>query len=227
MKKAIIRAILCCSLLLMCGCKHMFETGTFYESYISKYYITASQTANLGSSFTKGYIDIPVVLYASRGETSEELGVRYKELSTRYGDTNFNSWVSYPSFRPCSWAFPFSKFTIVSDADFDEDHLAGTPLDDIVNIIYTTHKPFVENNYKHVDIRRSSNDYSGYKETKRLSELTPEDAIFMEPKSILLGFPVNPTIAQTHHFTVTIHLEGQEPYSFELDADFSSAESND
>ena len=106
-------------------------------------------------------------------------------------------------------------------------------MNDIVEITYITHKPFIENGYKHMsevdgvmqfDRDRATNDYSGDKVTKKLSELQSEDAIFMEADSFLLSFVDLPTSAQSHTFTVTVEFEHSEPYSFSFDMDFTSAE---
>ena len=149
---------------------------------------------------------------------------RHQELSLQYGDIGFDTWtaVDYPSIG--SWAFPFEVFDVISNADYDAGHPAGVSLNDIVEITYITHKPFIENGYKHTDASRPTNDYSGDKVTKRLSELQPEDAIFMEADSFLLSFVDLPTSAQSHTFTVTIEFENSEPYSFSFDMDFTSAE---
>ncbi len=158
---------------------------------------------------------------------------RHQELSLRYGDIGFNTWTAVDHPFIVTWAFPFEVFDVVSNADYDAAHPAGVSLNDIVEITYTTHKPFIENGYKHMievdgvmqlDKDRAINDYGGDKVTKKLSELQPEDAIFMEADSFSLSFVDQPTAAQNHTFTVTVEFENGEPYTFSFDMDFSTAE---
>ena len=121
--------------------------------------------------------------------------------------------------------------SIVSNADFDETHPAGTPLDDIVEITYNSYKHIIENDYT-LPEGRYWYGYCHSNETKLLSEFVKEDAIFMESRdfdsiyktSFKLGVVQDPTLAVNHTFTVTIEFENSEPYSFSFDMDFSSAE---
>lgn len=67
-------------------------------------------------------------------------------FSQMYGDTSYNSTVherQHPAL-----AYPIEKMTIKCDKDFDAEHPAGEPLDDIVNLKYTTYHKFIESEYK-------------------------------------------------------------------------------
>lgn len=153
---------------------------------------------------------------------------RHRELSRKNGDVGFDREVDVTNYvhNPKVWNTDnlISTMYVVSNADYDDVHLAGVSMNDIVEITYSTHKPFIENGYKHTDANRSVNDYSGDWVTKRLSELQPEDSIFMEAGYFSLRFVEQPTAAQSHTFTVTIEFEHGEPYSFSFDMDFPSAE---
>lgn len=67
-------------------------------------------------------------------------------FSELYGDTHYTGQIS-------GWlhpviAYPIDKMTISCDADFDAEHPAGTPLDDIVNLEYSTYYKFINSGYK-------------------------------------------------------------------------------
>ena len=220
--------LFCCSILtLLLSC----DVGVYRESLIHCYLeIDPSGEAISYKEASSVKVVLPTSMYAQCLQyepTREEERVwkeKHQELSLQYSDIGFNAWTAldYP-FIGC-WAFPFKAFDVVSNADYDDVHLAGVSLNDIVEITYTTHKYFIETGYKHTDANRSVNDYSGDWVTKRLSELQPEDSIFMEAGYFSLRFVEQPTAAQSHTFTVTVEFEHGEPYSFSFDMDFPSAE---
>lgn len=218
------------------GCSNPFHLWEdYYESFVRRYWIIDKQdTAIVETSKSFVLIKLPHRVYARptpfRGDNlmEQELQVeRFDELSKRYGDINFNRWVSSEdSWLGTSWAFPFAVFEVVSNLDFDEQHPAGTPLNDVMTIRYYTYKLYIENGYKHTDERAiASNDYSGDWVTKPLSEFVPEDAIFMAPDyAFELYFVTTPTNEQHHHLTLTVGLEGEDPYTVEFDMDFGGSE---
>lgn len=161
-------------------------------------------------------LNIPTQVYAHQvsqqydGELNY-IHKRHGELSELYGDTSFNAWLIHDVVMTGSrsWAFPFEELSIVSDDDYDENHPAGTPLDDIVEIKYDSYRPFIESGYK--DTSTGSGPFYARTETKRISDIVPEDAIFMEPKSMVLIFPDRPTLSKHHRLTLTIKFESRRP----------------
>ena len=215
------------------ACNSLHPMEEYRETYVAAYCkIFHPNEAEICLNGSSVQVEIPTYIYARRSgalwepsnKEDDAMVEAYGELSKVYGDSGFNTWCAVDEPSLTSWAFPFEVFDVVSNADYDAAHPAGMSLNDIVEITYTTHKYFIENGYKHTDASRATNDYSGDKVTKKLSELQSEDAIFMEADSFSLRFVEQPTAAQSHTFTVTVEFEHGEPYSFSFDMDFPSAE---
>lgn len=71
---------------------------------------------------------------------------RAKELAEFYGDTSFNRENS--PFANSPLAYPIDKITISCDADFDAEHPAGKPLDDVVQLEFMTFYEYINNGYE-------------------------------------------------------------------------------
>ena len=67
-------------------------------------------------------------------------------FAKKYGDISYKGKVSEG--QHTALAYPIEKITIWCDEDFDAEHPAGEPLDDIVNLKYTTFHKFIESGYK-------------------------------------------------------------------------------
>ena len=72
------------------------------------------------------------------------------ELANMYNDNSYNRAI-HPGMTP-ALAYPIEKISINCDADFDAEHSAGEPLDDIAQLEYCSFYPFIENGYKHFPI---------------------------------------------------------------------------
>lgn len=73
---------------------------------------------------------------------------RYLELAHRNGDTCFY----HPTYSLWymdrgAWADNFRSLSIVSDADWDDNHPAGTPLDDLFEVSFAVYGPYIRNGY--------------------------------------------------------------------------------
>lgn len=244
--KRIFSTLVISSCLFLCGCEqiaseiHLFED--FYEYYIMNYYdIDYEEDVEVVSTRDSEFIvydlELPSKLFASRSSeaskyaTQEEVQERqeryqrHKEISQRNGEVGFNRWCSSePMFGPEGEVWNtdnlISKITIVSNGDFDEEHPAGTPLDDVVSISYDTYRPYIENGYVHPDSSRSEYDYNPYKEKVALEDFVAENSKFMSVKNISLSFHHKPTVAKQHTFEVTLYVEGKEPFRFSFSANF-------
>jgi hypothetical protein len=142
-----------------------------------------------------------------------EKKVIYETLCEKYGDTSFNRTVKlYTSnpFRPTAQAYSFVSINIVSNTDYDESHLAGTSLNDLVMINYKTFKPFIDSGYNGYE---GLNDYQQYSTAvqKTVSEIETNDLMLLNAmKSSLndysiafLAFEETPTLSKEHLITVT------------------------
>ena len=240
--KRFLYTIVICGCLLAGGCTVvgdlLWRDNVYFKSFIYRYddidYSKQPQVQK--ASWKTVRVELPSTIYARQNVWGyedvewQESHTKHQELSQRNGDVNFDTWAydsddAFVDICLCHTVWntdnPFSAITIVSDADFDDEHPAGTPLDDLVDIKYYTYRLYIENGYKHTDERAmTSNDYSGDWVTKRLSDWTLEDFMFMDTELFLLTVTTNPTIEQQHHLTVTIDIDGKDPYTFEFDLDF-------
>lgn len=239
--------------LCFCGCGIVQETGYLFESFVTGY-----NNIDYNAKPELRYIsdhEIAVILpteiyayYAWEGISErwkqdnpdwEVWNERHRELSQKNGDVDFNQIINLEvwghSVEVWNTDNLISSITITSSADYDIAHPAGVSLNDIVEITYTTHKPFVENGYKHtivvdgveqVDKDRPTNDYSGDSVSCKLSEMQlPTDAILMSSDGFVLHFANQPTSAKSHIFTVIVEFEDRiVPYTFSFDINFSPVE---
>lgn len=225
MKRRIYIFFTFCVCALLCGCGMIHWGEQYSESLIHCYYVINHVEDVEIQPYPDNRFDIslPLKYYAIRQHNDETYVERHKELSSRYGDIGLNSWVAEDLwFVHDSWAFPLSEFTIVSDVDFDMEHPTGTLLNDIVEIRYRTMKYFIENNYNRKNKDSALNiPIEGEEVVKRVSELEPQDAIFMDPRSMQISFMSQPTINKEHNISVRVTLEGYLPYKFTFEANFA------
>lgn len=97
-----------------------------------------------------------------------------------------------------------------SDADWDKEHPAGTPLDDILQLNYLSVEPFVKNDYQ-TDASASLDDVA-YRQwltrgefrtlyVGQLSKLTQRMNMVVAGGDNALFFASTPTLAKTHTLT--------------------------
>lgn len=230
--KNIWRILIICAAFLNTGCTtHLGQD--YFEHYIVEYaeiayslpstprIVTYDKTISihLGPCLTTYATQLP----SNQDDYSlyeEKLDKKHHELSERYNDIGFNRWEDI-TWLPCLLAFPMS-INIVSGADYDPQHPAGSSLADIVKIHYVTHKPFVDNGYRHTDGSRAYNDYTGERCNKLLSDFTLDDSILIE-EEFQLEFEVAPTLSQQHEFTISVLPENkEEPFTFTATMNFST-----
>ena len=107
-----------------------------------------------------------------RNLAEEELSRRarlFDSMSVVYKDTAYNGYVPIGNFGYCALAYPIDTISIVCDANYDEDHPAGTDLSDVV---YVTNYSFGNNVLSGYEIKLVGVGV-GYK--KKVSELTPSE----------------------------------------------------
>lgn len=67
------------------------------------------------------------------------------ELVNLYNDKSYTGHV-YPGMSP-ALAYPIGKITVCCDMDFDAEHPAGEPLDDIAQLGFCSFYPYIANGY--------------------------------------------------------------------------------
>lgn len=129
---------------------------------------------------------------------------RYLELARRNGDTCFYQ-LTYPLWYMNRGALAdnFRSLSIVSNADWDEAHPAGTPLDDLFEVGLAVYGPFIRNGYTYVEEPSYGlSCYVGVR--KRMDQLEPPDmeaSVNDGPALYILSYP---TLAREHTLTLTI-----------------------
>jgi hypothetical protein len=148
-------------------------------------------------------------------------------LCEKYGDTTYDREEFVPiGVEPSFLAYSPVSIEIVSDADFDAEHPAGTSLIDIVTYDGQSSKPFIDSGYQmcywedkdKFYYYKNTNERPYYPVYKKVSELTEEDLmlIYGFGGDIVYGhlyFDYLPTLSQQHRITVTFTDERGEKFS--------------
>lgn len=129
---------------------------------------------------------------------------RYLELARRNGDTCFyQPTYSLWYMDRGAWADNFRSLSIVSDADWDESHPAGTPLDDLFEVSFAVYGPYIRNGYVYIgDPAFSLYCYTSI--SKRMDLLEPQDMEVIHDRGPALFIRSYPTRAREHTLTLTI-----------------------
>ena len=152
----------------------------------------------------------------------------YDSLCYAHNDVGYNKTITYfpfPDDKDAAGLFinDIVLINVVSNADFDEQHPAGTLLNDIIRFAGTSINEFLQSNYiyqyewknKPADFSVESRFY-GYPYhspvNKLLSETTAEDLLSLDSESCFgfLLFEKEPTLSKEHELTVTIVLDNRK-----------------
>ncbi len=209
---------------------------THYLSYVYTYLFMEEmnlQTAPFGYGAypNDSTIDSPYGFYAVFSEAYQYAGqwqkgserAAFDALATKHDDIGYHQDVFSSSSCPTSphtfLAHDFASIIVTSDADFDEQHPAGTSLNDLVQYMTYSPYPFIQSGYAY-DNPRPANGWERVKQElilidKPLSDCTAED--FILPFAVMDDwwcgdiFPAFylqvkgvPTIAKQHTLTVTV-----------------------
>lgn len=119
-------------------------------------------------------------------------GTIFKELAAQFKDYGYNGgyWVRAILFSP------LKQLSIVSDVDFDEQHPAGMPLDDLINVQYYSAEKFIKSGYSDFD---AGNVYN--KLTESLVKLNSMNINLYN--GLCLRFTKLPTNKGLYTFTMT------------------------
>jgi hypothetical protein len=197
------------SLLLLSGCRLEGNVKkVFLRSYVREYYKPAGITLSArpdgnGMKFYFGFGKY-VCRYSDEGDKKAV----YDALCEKNGDMTFNRtvWVGSPHPIILYMSTTFVSVDVVSNADFDEQHPAGTSLADIIMLDSTTAKPYIDSGYVEYEYDKEHR-YPYYFIHKMLSEVIPYDLILLgDGRGIADGnfvFESLPTMSKEHTFTIT------------------------
>ncbi len=184
--------------LLAVGCRTT-ESKPGYCTFKSQWYVQAYLMLRDIDMLPYSIEDRVVYLEFDGERVSSEPNERpviFRQYAEKYNDLSWYGCQGVPIENP-ALANELTRVSIVSDADYDELHPAGTPLDDIVRLSWSSFYPFVENGY--TGDRVVSYD-------KTLDELEPEELILVALSAgpVELRFVTAPTEEQVHTVTLTI-----------------------
>ncbi len=117
--------------------------------------------------------------------------------------------------------YDISSIDVVSEEDFDNNHLKGSSLKDVIRFRFDSLKKFIDAGYPEDD------NYGlkiGTSYNKKLSEIgTNEMAMLESFFSRFAGcftFDTVPTLSKTHHLTFTFHYTNGETYTAKVVKEF-------
>jgi hypothetical protein len=219
--KQIVLFLIGLTVLLTAGCD-VVERRVF-RSHITYYYDCPEfilETSESGNIALRGSGENGLCGWSSKGREK----AIYDSLCVLHHDMSYNKKRDYivgPGWG-ASYKGDIVSIDVVSNADFDAQHPAGAPLNDIVRIISVSPYPYITSGYKKTyDWKRNppenlqrENIFRGrsnrgenpfyYPIDKRLSELTSSDLILADMSEIFLIFEKQPDLSKEHNLTVTI-----------------------
>ncbi len=175
---------------LCCGCNE-HETSSapsFRQCFIEVYYsggleLPMLQTGYFGTQPTvppqnlqTGFVITPNYSHNNMCDSFSD-PEEFLRLATRNDDTSFNQWVpDHLCLRTPAFANNFRELHVVSNADWDEEHPAGSLLDDILLVRLYSYANFIHEGYpgKNDNTFLSKRKYLSVIK-KLMSELTPAD----------------------------------------------------
>ena len=122
-----------------------------------------------------------------------------------YGDTSFNGAVL--PFMSTSIAYPIDKITIECDKDFDAEHPAGDPLDDIVMLYYSSYYRFIKSGYVCAGGPWSGNVLEHYILT--FNKINSDVTKLIQETSAMLRFSSLPAEPGEYTFTLEMVVNGE------------------
>lgn len=170
----------------------------------------------------------------SKGDLKE----LYDSLCMAHNDMGYNTKISYIVGPDIPGGDQFKrnilKIDVLSNADFDEAHPAGTLLNDVVSYLGSTIRPFIDSGYKQTYDWTSESSSRIFKESidrsevhfpidKKLNEIDESDLLLTRSFGSRLGvlvFDAEPTLSKEHEITVKIQLSGGKVFEAKIEKIF-------
>lgn len=133
------------------GCKgedaspEMPETESWFSSHFITEYIVASKI-EVETNKESGELCLKVLGDEYKTWNKKEISQEALYFINLYNDNAYYGRVQPGMSR--ALAYPLDKITIYCDKDFDAEHPAGTPLDKIALLYFSTFYPYIEGGYK-------------------------------------------------------------------------------
>ncbi len=123
------------------------ETGMWESSFFVTEFVVPSKievARNAGQHWLK-ITGVEYITYL-RDKTSQSYK-KAMEFAEFYSDTSYTGGI-YPGLNR-ALAYPIEDITIYCEKDFDVEHPAGEPLDDVVKLEFKSFYEFIKNGYKY------------------------------------------------------------------------------
>lgn len=195
------------------------QTPRYYEYFIGIYY-------SMDLALEPGYVDEQgkmCLVTLTRGEnnvsftspdyTNPNHVTQFLKIAKRNGD-DFKS-TDYPLFwyERKALSDNLVSIHITSDSDWDESHPAGTPLDELFEIVLNSFTEYLRNGYAFADTSSDNPDpiISGARKiVKKVSELTADELAIIQYNPVFTVLS-SPTLAEEHTLTFTLtNTDGKE-----------------
>ncbi len=166
--------------------------------------------------------------------------LRHRQLSEKNNDTCYNRNIEKEDqFDTAAIGYNFTKIEIVSSADYDDKHLAGAPLSDIIMMECSSYKPYIDSNYFEETQRPFYQNLSSKRTVinKRLCDFTLPNLSLLTVKhfrqkrinrcildyDFKFTFDTAPTLSQQHTLEIVFVSDEGEEFRFEVDVDFAGS----
>ena len=192
--------------LALCSCKKE-ETGVWPTPYMITNYLLVEEII----CFQYENQDNNAIFLRFDGEDildGKATRDRFAYFSEMYNDTSFKG-----STHPGAYsalAYPFDKITLSCNSDYDAEHLAGEPLDDIVKLKFESYWDFLQNGYKYP--KWYTDKVCGYGRVPfecYLSELNKNNTKLIALQHLPLTFTSSPATPGEYTFTLELTTNGE------------------
>ena len=196
--------------------EEIIETGVWASSFFVTEFVVPSKVEvayDAGQHWLKITGDEYITL--DKNAQSFKQAVEFAEL---YGDTSYTGCV-HPGLNR-ALAYPIDDITIYCEKDFDAEHPAGEPLDDVVKLEFKSFYEFIKNGYQYPkDISLGTPDNEGAIDyTLSLGDIdaTLATLVHIHPfrsqlinVTPLLHFASQPAEAGEYAFTLAVEINGE------------------
>ncbi len=111
-----------------------------------------------------------------------------------------------------SWSDNLVSINVVSDKDFDSDHPAGTSLNDLIYIRYTSAYKYINNDY--------DDSFTPEPEEEYLSEIDQNDLKILVYETPRLSFARLSDSRETHTLSITVMLDDGRKFTSDVNYSF-------
>ena len=199
------------------GCCGPFESS-FSRSYIGGYALIDG--VYVYYVYEGGGINISIkpsklVQIHSTGEDLE----LYNKICEENNDVTYNNniWDFAPGIPHNLASYPnFVAIDVVSDTDFDAEHPAGTSLNDLLLVTYSSYYEFIASNYTKPE-EEALKDYAAI-----LNSLTADDLRLLDEHGFVFHFIKYPEVLSKHNLTFTFTSADGTTHSTTYVYDFAS-----